>query len=100
MLIEIGAHRLLTSGLQIKAENGIELLKRLQKIAENKLIILPGSGINSKNALLFKQAGFQEIHTSASKIIHTENSTFFDKNDQTISDISKIKEILKVIKNA
>jgi copper homeostasis protein len=100
MLIEIGVHRLLTSGLQIKAENGIELLKRLQKIAKNKLIILPGSGINSKNALLFKEAGFQEIHTSASKIIHTENSTFFDKNDQTISDISKIKEILKVIKNA
>ena len=100
ILIEIGVHRLLTSGLQIKAENGMELLKKLKKIAQNKLIILPGSGINSKNALLFKEAGFQEIHTSASKIIHTENSTFFGKNVQTISDISKIKEILKVIKNA
>ena len=100
ILIDLGVHRLLTSGLQIKAENGIELLKKLLKIAQNKLIILPGSGINSKNALLFKEAGFQEIHTSASKIIHTENSTFFGKNVQTISDISKIKEILKVIKNA
>lgn len=100
ILIDLGVHRLLTSGLQIKAENGMELLKKLKKIAQNKLIILPGSGINSKNALLFKEAGFQEIHTSASKIIHTENSTFFGKNVQTISDISKIKEILKVIKNA
>jgi copper homeostasis protein len=99
-LIEIGVNRLLTSGLQVKAENGIELLKKLLKIAQNKLIILPGSGINSKNALLFKEAGFQEIHTSASKIIHTENSTFFGTNDQTVSDILKIKEILKVIKNA
>jgi copper homeostasis protein len=100
ILIEIGVDRILTSGLEEKAIDGIELLKRLQKIAENKLIILPGSGINSKNAVHFKEASFKEIHTSASKIIKIEKSTFFGTNVQTISDISKIKEILKVIKNA
>lgn len=100
ILIKIGVDRILTSGLEEKAKDGIELLKRLQKIAENKLIILAGSGINSKNALYFKEAGFKEIHTSASKIIQIEKSTFFGANVQTISDISKIKEILKVIKNA
>ena len=100
ILIKIGVDRILTSGLEEKAKDGIELLKKLQKIAENKLIILAGSGINSKNALHFKEAGFKEIHTSASKIIQIEKSTFFGANVQTISDISKIKEILKVIKNA
>lgn len=100
ILIKIGVDRILTSGLEEKAKDGIELLKRLQKIAENKLIILAGSGINSKNAFHFKEAGFKEIHTSASKIIQIEKSTFFGANVQTISDISKIKEILKVIKNA
>lgn len=100
ILIEIGVNRILTSGLKEKAENGIELLKKMQKIAQNKLIILPGSGINYNNALLFKEAGFEEIHTSASKIIHTKNSTFFSTNNKKVSDTSKIKEILKVIKNA
>lgn len=100
ILIKIGVDRILTSGLEEKAKNGIELLKKLQKIAENKLSILPGSGINYKNAFLFKEAGFKEIHTSASKIIHIEKSTFFGTNYQTVSDISEIKEILKVIKNA
>lgn len=100
ILIEIGVDRILTSGLEEKAETGIEVLKKLQKIAQNKLIILPGSGINSKNVFLFKEAGFKEIHTSASKIIQIEKTTFFGTNFQTVSDISEIKEILKVIKNA
>jgi copper homeostasis protein len=97
-LIALGVDRILTSGLQRKAENGIELLIELQEIAKDKLLILPGSGINTTNAQLFKKAGFKEIHSSASKIIAT-SSVFFDKTSQTVSDIETIHEILKVIKN-
>ena len=99
-LINLKVDRILTSGLQEKAAQGIELLIELQKLAENKLIILPGSGINTKNAHLFKEAGFKEIHTSASKIINNEKSVFFGNRPLTVSDITTIKEILKVIKNA
>ncbi|UAM99025.1 copper homeostasis protein CutC [Polaribacter litorisediminis] len=98
-LMYLGVDRILTSGLQEKAENGIDLLKELQEIAKDNLIILPGSGINSKNAILFKKAGFKEIHSSASKEI-TSSSVFFDKTPQTVSDLENIQEILKVIKNA
>ena len=57
------------------------------------------SGINPKNAHLFKEAGFKEIHTSASKEI-TKSNVFFDTTKQTVSDIKTIQGILKVIKNA
>ena len=39
-LINLGVDRILTSGLQIKAIDGIKLLIELQEIAQNKLIIL------------------------------------------------------------
>ena len=99
-LIDLKVDRILTSGLQEKAEQSIKLLKELQKIAQNKLIILPGSGINSKNATLFKNADFKEIHTSASKIINKQKNIFFGNIPQTVSNIENITTLLKVIKDA
>lgn len=99
-LIDLKVDRILTSGQKLKAENGIYLLIELQQLANDKLIILPGSGINSKNARMFKVAKFKEIHTSASKIINKEKNIFFDNTPQTISDTEIIKEILNVIKDA
>ena len=84
-LLNLGVDRLLTSGQQEKAEDSIELLLELQKIAENKLTILPGSGINSENCIHFKNAGFTEIHSSASKIISRNTHSYFGNTPQTIS---------------
>jgi len=67
-LIEIGAERILTSGQQTSAEKGLELLVKLKDKAQNRINILPGGGINSNNASLFKANGFDEIHASASTI--------------------------------
>ncbi|MGB0880649.1 MAG: copper homeostasis protein CutC [Polaribacter sp.] len=93
-LIELGVDRILTSGLKEKAEDGIDLLIELQKIAKNKLVILPGSGINIKNIALFKNAKFKEIHTSASKIVAQKNTSSYFKNyPQTVSDVSTIKKL-------
>ncbi|AUC84677.1 copper homeostasis protein CutC [Polaribacter sp. ALD11] len=98
ILINLKVDRILTSGLQVKAADGIDLLKELQSIAGNQLIILPGSGISIKNVHLFRAAGFREIHTSASKISSDEKNIYFGNNSQTVSDSETIKEILKVIK--
>lgn len=98
-LIDLGVDRVLTSGFQSKAIEGIEVLKELQKQAKDNSIILPGSGINPSNVQLFKKAGFKEIHTSASKQIATSN-VFFDNTKQTVSSVETIQEILKIIKNA
>ena len=96
-LIEIGVDRLLSSGLQEKASDGIELLIELRKTAQNKLTILPGSGINLENCMLFKNAGFTEIHTSASREIKGNSHSYFGKTSQTVSDIQAIKNIIESI---
>jgi copper homeostasis protein len=100
ILIELKVDRILTSGSQEKATQGIELLKELKQLAKDRIIILPGSGINKKNAVLFKEVGFKEIHTSASKNSPEEKSLFFGNHTQTVSNIETIKEILKVITDA
>ena len=96
-LLNLGVDRLLTSGQQEKAEDGIDLLIELQKLAKNKITILPGSGINSENCIHFKNAGFTEIHSSASKIISMNTHSYFGNTPQTVSDIDTIKNILNVI---
>lgn len=93
-LIALGVHRLLTSGQEEKAEDGIDLLLELQKLAKNKLTILPGSGINSENCIHFKNNGFTEIHSSASKIISNRTHSYFGNTPQIVSDINSIKNIL------
>ncbi len=96
-LMDLGVDRILTSGKKSKAIDGIELLKELQEIAGEKLTILAGSGINSKNASQFKEVGLREIHASASKIITEQNHPFFGEAIETISDIQTIQNILKNI---
>lgn len=96
-LIELGADRVLTSGQKTIAENGLEILKQLKEKANNRITILPGSGINPDNAKLFKDAGFTEIHASASKLIQNKaEATPFDVV-QKESNVATIKSILKAI---
>ena len=96
-LINLGVERVLTSGLEASAEKGLELLKQLKEHVNGRITILPGSGINIQNAKLFKDAGFLEIHLSASKVVkNNSKSSMFDEI-QKESDIETIKTILKII---
>ena len=68
-LIQLGVDRVLTSGKKQKAVKGIELLKELKKNAKDKIIIMPGSGINKLNIMNFRS--FNEIHGSFKNEINT-----------------------------
>ncbi len=102
-LEEIGVDRILTSGQETAAEKGIELLKELKDKTNVK--IMPGGGININNVKLFKEAGFDEIHLSASTQIQTINtpkvsmnsSKLFDETRISFSDIQKIQNIISKI---
>lgn len=98
-LIDLGVDRILTSGQANSAEKGLELLKKLNKKANNRITILAGSGINLQNVELFKNSGFNEIHTSASKVVENKTKpTRFD-TIQTESDVVTIQFILKAIQD-
>lgn len=47
-IIELGCHRILTSGQEATAEKGIPLLKELVELADERIIIMPGCGVNPK----------------------------------------------------
>lgn len=94
-LIDIGVERVLTSGQQKTAEAGLDLLKALHKIVNDRITILAGSGINAQNVVKFKEAGLKEIHASASITVNQDDSLF--GQPQTVSDTNTIKDILDAI---
>jgi len=87
-LIEIKSNRLLTSGQKNTAIDGIELIQKLIKISNKKIIIMPGSGINSENITEFKKIESKEIHGSFIKNPNNKNS---------ISDVNAIFKSVKLI---
>lgn len=105
-LIGLKIDRILSSGQKNTAFEGIELLSELQRLAANKLVIMPGGGINMSNILHFKKAGFKEIHFSASKFrkvlnqvkVPMNSSKFFDETQWAESDTELIKEMLQIVK--
>lgn len=65
-LIELGIDRVLTSGQELTVVEGMETLKKLIDKAGDKIIILPGGGVNEENAgKIIKLCGVKEIHASA-----------------------------------
>ena len=72
-IISLGCHRLLTSGQAATAEQGIPLIKELVEQSAGRLIIMPGAGVNAKNALkILSETGAREIHGSLRKDGHTD----------------------------
>jgi copper homeostasis protein len=98
-LMQLGVTRLLSSGQQNKAIDGIEMLKQLKSLSKGKLQIMPGSGINSENALVFKKAGFEMIHFSATKKVNlsTAGSELFANEIIGTSDQLEIERIIKIL---
>jgi len=106
-LTDLGAARILTSGQERSAEQGIKVLKQLKEKANDHITILPGGGINAQNAKLFMNLGFTELHASATTLnsvndqpkIPMNSPKFFDETVEAVSDIEKIKGILKSFAN-
>ena len=97
-LIELGIERILTSGHMTFAIEGMEMLKQLMIRTNDRLIIMPGGGINPKNAKEFKSAGFKEIHASASRILDSNiQASDFGSPHRTLSDFRIIRSILNQI---
>lgn len=68
-IIQCGFTRVLTSGGYPTAIEGIKNLNALKQLADDRIIIMPGSGIRSANIeMIMKETGAFEIHSSARKM--------------------------------
>lgn len=64
-LIEIGCERILTSGQKPAAPDAIELIAQLNNAADERIIIMPGSGVRKENIkMLAEKTGCVEFHSS------------------------------------
>ena len=73
-IISLGCNRLLTSGQAASAEQGIPLLKQLVEQSAGRIIIMPGAGVNEKNARnILSKTGAHEIHGSLRRNGHTDS---------------------------
>jgi copper homeostasis protein len=68
-VIATGARRILTSGGSLSAPAGIEKLARLVVAAKDRILILPGGGINASNAVdVARQTGARELHSGLGSV--------------------------------
>jgi copper homeostasis protein len=64
-LIEIGCERILTSGQKPSVVDGADLIAELNRVADERIIIMPGSGLRKENIkMIADKTGCTEFHSS------------------------------------
>jgi len=103
-IIDIGCERILTSGQKPNVMNGTDLIAKLIQQADERIIIMPGSGLRSDNVIeLAKKTGAIEFHTSAR--MHAESKMAYinpvmNENLKPVSaDSDEIKKIIANLKS-
>jgi len=103
-VIEIGCERILTSGLVPNALDGAETLAALIKQADERIIIMPGSGVRSDNIIgLAKRTGAVEFHTSARINIESKMNFINEGMKENLRSVSldeeEVKKIISLLDN-
>lgn len=103
VIISLGFERILTSGLVPQAVNGANTLKALVKQADDRIIIMPGSGVQAGNlSSLAAETGAHEFHSSASTSLDSTmeyiNSEMNEKLSQVTVNESAVKGMVNVLR--
>jgi copper homeostasis protein len=106
-IIELGFIRILTSGGKHSAIQGVDFIKELVLLADDRIQIMPGAGINSKNITdLQQQSKAKTFHSSARKVTDSKmqykNQTanmgnIADEYQYELSDQLLIAEMVTVL---
>jgi copper homeostasis protein len=108
-IIRCGAARILTSGQTGSAISGADLISELIQKADNRIVIMPGSGITEHNAVdLVRKTRAEEIHASLrspvnSAMIHRNTNASMGKagSDEFAwreTDTHRVSKLLKRLK--
>ncbi|MCL2414334.1 MAG: copper homeostasis protein CutC [Bacteroidales bacterium] len=98
-VIQLGCERILTSGGQKTAVEGIPILAQLIEKAYNRISIMPGAGITPENiAEIIEKTGATEIHGTFRSLQQSEmkykNPAFADEYDFYLSDVERLRKVL------
>lgn len=92
-IIDLGFERILTSGLKPKAIEGAHILSQLIKQSDERIIIMPGSGVNSENIIsIAKSTGAKEFHSSSGNLIESKMEFTNPYMNETLNYIGVNKE--------
>jgi len=98
-LISLNIDCLLTSGGKNKAYDGIETLSELHRMAEEKISIMAGSGVNESNIFeIQKKTGITEFHVSLRKKV--ESSMTYRKDGIFMGGLPQIPEYENFVTDA
>ncbi len=96
-----GVDRVLTSGQQVSAAEGIELIKILVKEAGDELVILPGGGITLSNLDEILVDGVKEIHATAAERVESlmeSRNEWVDLSDERgISEYEHVQTMPSIV---
>ena len=103
-VIEIGCERILTSGLVPNALDGAETIVALIKQADERIIIMPGSGVRADNIVeLAQKTGAVEFHTSARMNVDSKMNYANEGMKESLKSVAvneiEIKEIIFSLHN-
>lgn len=103
-IIDAGCQRILTSGQELVAPDGADLIRQLVEAADGRIIIMPGSGVRKENIQeLAAKTGAVEFHSSLRSTVKSgmqfQHPSFVQTPDDFV--ISAIKEAeVTALKNA
>jgi len=104
-LIGVGCERILTSGQKQNAMDGVELIAALNRLAAERIIIMPGSGVRKENVKwLAEQTGCAEFHSSLRSKIESNmefvqpafsgDNESYTNNAIEVNDVKAFREAL------
>lgn len=101
-IIEIGCERILTSGKKSNALEGATLIKQLIEKADDRIIIMPGSGVKSDNIMQVAEiTAAVEFHSSARIKVKSKmgyNDPALNENlESFVVDEEEIKKMLSLL---
>jgi len=100
-IIEAGCERILTSGQEIVAVDGLDTIAKLVKAAGTRIKIMPGAGIRASNIeRIIRKTGATEYHSSARHKMKNEGilrrSELMYLGHSYLTDAEEVKEIINI----
>jgi copper homeostasis protein len=111
-LIRLGIDRVLTSGQENSALEGLDLIVELTRQAQGRIVVMPGGGITERNiGRIAAATGATEIHVSGRKALEGpmayRNTRAFmggslhpPEFTRTVTDVGRVRAMLEAAKGA